>query len=449
MLVTGRFVSTRLLKKMRIRLERRKEVDTMTHQKKTTVDVDYTWQRVPATARKGFWPMFFIMLGFTFFSASMWTGVDLANGLDLKGFVCAILLGGVILAAYTGALGYIGCKTGLSFDLLARRAFGAKGSYLPSAMIALTQIGWFGVGAAMFAVPAAQVLAPNSPWLPYVLVLAVGVCMTTSAYFGIKGLEIVSYVSVPLIAILGTYAMVTATVQGGGLTAIFAKSVGKLTLFSGVGLVIGSFVSGGTATPNFTRFARGNKAAVWTTIIAFFIGNTLMFCFGGVAGAFVGNNDIFWVMIELNLGVFAFLVLGANIWTTNDNALYTGALGLANITGKKKKPMVILAGVVGTLAAMWLYYNFCNWLTLLNATLPAVGVILIADYFTGKSKYEGEEAAHSPVNWAAIIGVVAGAVVGNLTGGNIIPGFTFGIAAINNMIVAVACYLVGKAIRKN
>lgn len=147
--------------------------------------------------------MFFIMLGFTFFSASMWTGVDLANGLNLRGFVAVILLGGAILAAYTGALGYIGAKTGLSFDLLARRAFGAKGSRLPSAMIALTQIGWFGVGAAMFAIPAAQVLAPESRVLPYLLVLAVGVCMTTSAYFGIKGLEIVSYVSVPLIAILG------------------------------------------------------------------------------------------------------------------------------------------------------------------------------------------------------------------------------------------------------
>lgn len=308
----------------------------MANQVQKPVDADYSNERVPAGARKGFWPMFFIMLGFTFFSASMWTGVDLANGLNLRGFVAVILLGGAILAAYTGALGYIGAKTGLSFDLLARRAFGAKGSRLPSAMIALTQIGWFGVGAAMFAIPAAQVLAPESRVLPYLLVLAVGVCMTTSAYFGIKGLEIVSYVSVPLIAILGTYAMVTATAQGGGLTAIFAKSTGGLTLYSGVGLVIGSFVSGGTATPNFTRFARGNKAAIWTTVIAFFIGNTLMFCFGGVAGAFVGSNDIFWVMIELNLGVFAFLVLGANIWTTNDNALYTGALGLANITGKRK-----------------------------------------------------------------------------------------------------------------
>ena len=420
----------------------------MSNQSKTTVDVDYTAERVPARARKGFWPMFFIMLGFTFFSASMWTGVDLANGLDLKGFIWVILMGGVILAAYTGALGYIGSRTGLSFDLLARRAFGAKGSYVPSAMIALTQIGWFGVGAAMFAIPAAQVLAPDSTLLPYLLVLAVGVCMTTSAYFGIKGLEIVSYVSVPLIAILGTYAMVTAAAQGGGLTAIFAKSAGKLTLFSGVGLVIGSFVSGGTATPNFTRFARGNKAAVWTTVIAFFIGNTLMFCFGGVAGAFVGNNDIFWVMIELNLGVFAFLVLGANIWTTNDNALYTGALGLANITGKKKKPMVILSGVIGTLSAIWLYYNFCNWLTILNATLPAIGVILITDFFVDKKKYEGEEPKDNPVNWAAIIGVLAGALVGNLTGGNIIPGFTFGIAAINNMIVAVACYLAGRLLHK-
>ncbi len=110
--------------------------------------------------------------------------------------------------------------------------------------------------------------------------------------------------------------------------------------------------------------------------------------------------------------------------------------------------MVIVGGVVGTLTAMWLYYNFCNWLTLLNATLPAIGVILIMDYFLDRKKYEGEEPGHNSVNWAALIGVVAGAVVGNLTGGNIIPGFSFGIAAINNMAVAAVCYLVGGLIRR-
>ena len=173
-----------------------------------------------------------------------------------------------------------------------------------------------------------------------------------------------------------------------------------------------------------------------------------MFCFGGVAGAFTGTNDIFYVMIELNLGVFAFLVLGANIWTTNDNALYTGALGLANITGKEKKPMVILSGIIGTVLAIWLYNNFCNWLTILNATLPAVGVILVADYFLDRKKYAKDAKEPKGVNWAAIIGVVAGAIVGNLTGGNIIPGFTWGIAAVNNMVVSFACYYIGRLIKK-
>lgn len=188
-----------------------------------TVDHDFSLESVPMSARKAFIPMFFIMLGFTFFSASMSVGAKLGNGLDLSGFVWSILLGGVLLGAYTGVLGYIGSDTGLSLDLLAQRSFGRYGSYLPSALISFTQIGWFGVGIAMFAVPAAELLHVS----PVVLVAAAGICMTSSAYFGIKGLEVVSYISVPLIAVLGIYSMVTATVQGGGLEAIFSQSAGS------------------------------------------------------------------------------------------------------------------------------------------------------------------------------------------------------------------------------
>ena len=50
----------------------------------------------------------------------------------------------------------------MSLDLLARKAFGVKGSYLPSAMISFTQIGWFGVGIAMFAIPVANELLGGS-----------------------------------------------------------------------------------------------------------------------------------------------------------------------------------------------------------------------------------------------------------------------------------------------
>ena len=63
--------------------------------------------------------MFMIMLGFTFFSASMWVGQQLAEGLDFYGFIKSLILGGMILGLYTGLLGYVGAKTGLSMDLLA------------------------------------------------------------------------------------------------------------------------------------------------------------------------------------------------------------------------------------------------------------------------------------------------------------------------------------------
>lgn len=391
-------------------------------------DNDFTFERVPQTARKGLWAIFFIMLGFTFFSASMSVGAKLGNGLDLSNFVWAVLIGGAILGAYTALLGYIGSETGLSFDLLAQRSFGLRGSYLPSAMIGLTQIGWFGVGAAMFAIPAAEVLHCNT----YLLVIIAGACMISSAYFGIRGMEIVSYVSVPLIAVLGIYSMVTATQAGGGLVAIFAKSTGQMSLFAAVGMVIGSFVSGGTATPNFTRFAKNNKIAVISTIVAFFIGNSLMFAFGAVGGAFTGKDDIFYVMIAQGLTIPALIVLGANIWTTNDNALYTGALGLSNITKIRKQPLVIAAGVIGTLAAVWLYNNFCGWLSFLNATLPPVGAIIAADFFFNREKYKSDAAVTEDINWGAVIGVVVGAAVGNF--------YHSGIACVNAMAVALACY---------
>ena len=392
-------------------------------------DADYSLEAVPQTARKKFWPMFFIMLGFTFFSASMSVGAKLGNGLDFSGFVWAVLIGSVILSVYTGGLGYIGSTTGLSLDLLAQRSFGTVGSFLPSALISFTQIGWFGVGLAMFAIPAAEVLHV-SPW---VLIGVAGLCMNPSAYFGIQGLEIVRYLSVPLIAVLGISSMPTATVEGGGLVAIFAKNAGSMTLFGGVGLVMGSFVSGGTATPNFTRFANNNKNAVITTVIAFFLGNALMFAFGAVGGAFTGKDDIFYVMMAQGLTLPALVVLGANIWTTADNGLYTCGLGLSNITKMPKRPMVLVSGVVGTITSIWLYNNFISYLNILNGTLPPLGALIILDYFRHKENYGPHSVVTRKVNWGSILGVAVGALVGNLV--------NWGIASVNAMAAACVIYL--------
>ena len=391
-------------------------------------DHDFSFEAVPQNKRKSFVSMFFIMLGFTFFSASMSVGATLGNGLDLGNFIISVLLGSIILSIYTGFLGFIGCSTGLSFDRLARNTFGEKGSYISSAVITLTQIGWFGVGVAMFSNCASEVLNV-SPW---VVTLIMGACMTTSAYFGIRGMEIISYISVPLITVLGIYSIHSAVTEGGGLIAIFSRNTSNLSIIESIGLVIGSFVAGGTTTPNFTRFAATKKSAVISTVIAFLLGNSLMFFFGAVGGALTGKDDIFYVMMAQGLVIPALIVLGANIWTTDDNTLYNAGLGLSNITKVQKRPLVVISGLTGTLASFWIYEYFVEWLTVLNAALPPIGTVIIIDYLFKRKEYK---TANVPVvRIGNIVSIVAGSVFGLV--------FKIGIASMNAMALSAAICLI-------
>ena len=70
---------------------------------KNTVDIDYAEKSVPQSERRSLTTMFMIMLGFTFFSASMWVGQELADGLDFSCFVISLILGGIIL----GMVGFL------------------------------------------------------------------------------------------------------------------------------------------------------------------------------------------------------------------------------------------------------------------------------------------------------------------------------------------------------
>lgn len=210
-----------------------------------------------------------------------------------------------------------------------------------------------------------------------------------------------------------------------------------MALVTEVTLCVGSFISGGTATPDFTRFAKNKKIAVSTTVIAFFIGNTLMFIFGAIGAMVTGNSDIADVMFSQGLLIPAIIVLGLNIWTTNDNAIYTAGLGLSNITKLPKKKLVIISGIVGTIGAVWLNNNFTGFLTFLNSMLPPVGGIIIADYFIiKKRKYnEIEKAEFKNINWIAIVAFIIGFLVSNI--------INVGVIAINALVATIISYIVG------
>ncbi len=70
------------------------------------------------------------------------------------------------------------------------------GSWLPSLLLGGTQVGWFGVGVAMFAIPVGKAtgLDINS------LIAVSGLLMTVTVFFGISALTVLSVIAVPAIA---------------------------------------------------------------------------------------------------------------------------------------------------------------------------------------------------------------------------------------------------------
>lgn len=390
---------------------------------------EYEFSSVADVDRRGFPSLLVVMLGFTFFSASMWAGATLGNGLRAPAFLLAVLAGNLLLGAYTGLLAHIASKTGLSTHLLARRAFGQRGAILPSLLLGVTQVGWFGVGVAMFALPVAQIF----PGLPRLALIAVsGACMSLTAYYGIKSLTILSIVAVPAIALLGSASMAKAFHDFGGVSAWFAmEPASPISLTAAIGICVGSFISGGTLTPDFTRYARTPKISVSATVIAFLLGNSLMFLFGAVASAFYQTNDISLALKAQGMIAVAVLVLGLNIWTTNDNALYAASLGFATLTRLRKRKFVLINGFLGTVFATAAYNHFVPWLNLLNLMLPSIGAILILDYFVIRRRAPDAE-PEPGVRWAAVAAWAAGFCAAK---------FLPGIPPLNTVLAASAAYL--------
>jgi cytosine permease len=395
-------------------------------------DPEFSLSAVPRHMQlQGLFAVMVVLVGFTFFTPSMTAGGTLGIGLNGRDFLIAMLVGNAFLGVYCGTLGYIGQKTGLTFDLLARHSFGQKGSYLPSALIGITQIGWFGVGVAMFAIPVAGITK-----IPiWILLLITGIIMTVTAFFGMKALALLGTVAVPCIAVLGFYSVNWGIHEVGGISQIFSRNPETpLTLTAGIAIVAGSFISGGTATPNFTRFSKTPKIAIIATIAAFFVGNSIMMIFGAVGGAVTGVPDIFEILILQGLAVPAVITLGLNIWTTNNNALYTAGLGIANITKAPMKPMVLFGGAIGTILAQWLYYNFVSFLNLLSGMIPPVGAVIILHYFLHRKKYNEDIEKDAGIRWGSIIAVICGAVVGIF--------LNWGIKPLNSLVAAAVVFLV-------
>lgn len=344
---------------------------------------DYPLSEVPSGERKGLLSIAVVLLGFTFFTATIWAGGTLGNALPLSDLIVAIVIGNFLLGIYAAALAYIACRSGLNSVLMARFCFGEIGSKLSDAILGLTQVGWYAWGTATIAIVLVKTTAlPATLETPLMILFGFAFCIT--AMVGYKGLDWLSRFAVPAMMLFILVSLYTGMVDVGGFAGLAEQTpTDSMTFTAAITVIFGTFVSGGTQATNWSRFARTPKIAVIATLVAFFLGNGLMILTGALGALIYHQADIVDVMLAQGFAVLAVLMLFLNIWTTQDNTIYNFAVAGCNLLRTDKRRLVTIGGAaVGTVLAVAGMYNLLiPFLVLLGTFIPPLGGVIMADFW--------------------------------------------------------------------
>jgi cytosine permease len=207
--------------------------------------------------------------------------------------------------------------------------------------------------------------------------------MGVTAYYGYRGLEILSAVSVPLMTVLCIWVFFRALGDAGGMSGFAAfEGTGTIAWGTGITIVVGTFASGGTQVANWSRFASTQRDAIVTGGAAFFLANGLMVGFGAIGGLVYETPDFSEVLIAQGLIVWGVLLLLLNYWTTGDNTAYAfGVAGAEMFNVASKRPFIIGGVIVATIVALTgIYEQLPVYLTFLGVFIPPIGGAIIGDH---------------------------------------------------------------------
>lgn len=344
---------------------------------------DFPLEPVPAEARRSGASLYFVLLGFTFFTATMFAGGKVGLAFSFSNLVLVVLVANLLLAGYASVLALIACESGLSTSLMARFAFGNWGSRWCDFLLGFTQVGWYAWGTGTVTDLAIE-LAGFSPDYRLLWMIFFGAFFCLTAYIGYRGLDLLARVTVPLMTLLLVWSAFQAVGDAGGWGAFLSlPSSAEMSWSTAVTIIVGTFVSGATQSTNWTRFAATRASAVGATLVAFLLGNGLMVMAGAFAVNVYEQPDIVRVLVQQGALVFALLMLFGNIWTTQDNTIYNFSVaGCSFFRTPRRRLITVVGAALGTVLALLGFADrLVDFLLLLGTAIPPLGGVIAADYF--------------------------------------------------------------------
>ena len=400
-------------------------------------NADFPLSAVPTTARKPFWSLALLLMGFALTSTTLFAGGAIGPSFNFSTLLALIVVGNLILGGYCAALGYIACKSGLTTVLMARFSFGNIGSRWVDFIMGVTQIGWYAFTTAVIVQVLMELLGmPNNVFLSSVLVIVFNYAFCATAYIGYRAIDWLSRLAVPAMLILVAVSLVLAFRDYGSAT--MPTPTGELSVGAALAIVIGTFISGGTQSTNWSRFADSGKNAVVGTLSAFALVNGILVFAGAFCTLVYGSEDLIKAMATQGILAAGVILLILNVWTTQDNTLYAFSVAGANMFRTSKRHAFVLGGatfaLVLTLSGIYDYLP--TYLIFLGTVIPPVGGIIMVDFwFKHGGEFPALQSRVPAFNWAGLIAYIVASAIAFSTG-----KAGIGIGPVNGILTAAILY---------
>jgi cytosine permease len=339
--------------------------------------------------------------------------------------IAALAVAGLLsYALYYYVPGMLGMKTGYPLYVVGSSTFGTKGGYLmPGLLMGVLQVGWFAVGtylAATYILSAFGAAAkPGS--LPFILIAIVW--GYTMAYVGVKGIQLVSRVSlflniIPFLMLL----VVLYSTREGWTRHVPANPSPMLSFALLIQIVIGFFATAGAAGADFgmnNRNARDIRmgglvgialaalyagALPWLSVAGARVLNPTLQATGydaaisSIGGALASAMFLLFAVASIAPACICAFV-AANSFSTMIPGVPRMSSTMAAVT------ISIVLAVTGAAA------NLIGFFSIVGASFGPICGAMIADYILSGRKWAGPREG---INWAGYIAWALGFLVGIL-----------------------------------
>ena len=411
---------------------------------KDNLNIDEGLAPIPQSERMSWQSIAMIQAGICVCVPAFLLGALLSDEMNFWPAVISGTLGYIIAIAVMCITGVIGSDLGVTSCVMAEGAFGKKGArYIVSTLFAINMLGWFGIQNKITGDIIGNFLLEQMGIniSPIILTIICGAVMLVTAVYGIKALDKLNKISIPLLMITMVLGLYLA-MQMYDTSAILAETEQTMSFWSGVALSFNFYAVGTVTSADFTRYQKSRKDTLLSTIFGVLPMGVITLVISIILTRIANEYDISIVLMNVGIPVIGIISMILSTWTTNSTNAYAAGISSIMILGQpdsKRKFVTVLVGSIAVLlGAFGIFDSVESVLSSLAFIVCPIGGVVIADYWVlGKGKPEN----FNPVEGFKITAIITWIVSGVIS-------YVLGIEYIGIVVAFIIFLVLEKAVNK-